>query len=66
LLAPVDAGDLVALLSAGAYGAIMSSSYNSRPLIPEVLVRDSEFAIVRPRPTYDDMLALERMPPWLR
>jgi diaminopimelate decarboxylase len=63
-LPPLAAGDLVALLSAGAYGAIMSSSYNSRPLIPEVLVRGTEFAIIRPRPTYDDMLAQEKAPPW--
>jgi diaminopimelate decarboxylase len=63
-LPPLASGDLVALLSAGAYGAIMSSSYNSRPLIPEVLVRGAEFAIVRPRPTYDAMLAQERAPPW--
>jgi diaminopimelate decarboxylase len=64
LLPPLASGDLVALLSAGAYGAIMSSSYNSRLLVPEVLVRGAEFAIVRPRPTYDAMLAQERAPPW--
>ncbi len=65
LLPPVGAGDLVAFLSAGAYGAIMSSSYNSRLLVPEVLVRGADFAVVRPRPTYEDMLAQEKMPPWL-
>jgi diaminopimelate decarboxylase len=64
-LPPVAAGDLVAFLSAGAYGAIMSSGYNSRLLVPEVLVRGAEFAVVRPRPTYEDMLAQEKMPPWL-
>jgi diaminopimelate decarboxylase len=64
-LPPLASGDLVAFLSAGAYGAIMSSGYNSRLLVPEVLVHGAEFAVVRPRPTYDDMLAQERMPPWL-
>lgn len=64
-LPPVAAGDLVAFLSAGAYGAIMSSGYNSRLLVPEVLVRGAAFAVVRPRPTYEDMLAQEKMPPWL-
>ncbi len=64
-LPPVAAGDLVALLSAGAYGAIMSSEYNSRLLVPEVIVRGTEFATVRPRPTYEDMLAREKLPPWL-
>jgi diaminopimelate decarboxylase len=65
LLPPLAGGDLVAFLSAGAYGAMMSSGYNSRLLVPEVLVRGAEFAAVRPRPTYDDMLAQERVPPWL-
>jgi diaminopimelate decarboxylase len=65
-LPPLAGGDLVAFLSAGAYGAIMSSSYNSRPLVPEVLVRGADFAVVRPRPTYEDMLAQEKVPSWLR
>ncbi len=64
-LPPLAAGDLVAFLSAGAYGAIMSSGYNSRLLIPEVMVRGADFAVVRPRPTYDEMLAQERVPLWL-
>jgi diaminopimelate decarboxylase len=64
-LSPLAGGDLVAFLSAGAYGAVMSSGYNSRLLVPEVLVRGAEFAVVRPRATYDDMLAQERMAPWL-
>lgn len=64
-LPPLAAGDLVAFLSAGAYGAIMSSGYNSRLLVPEVMVHGEEFAIVRPRPTYDEMLAQERVPLWL-
>ncbi|MDR3506835.1 MAG: diaminopimelate decarboxylase [Caulobacteraceae bacterium] len=64
-LPPLKAGDLVAFLSAGAYGASMSSEYNSRPLVPEVLVRGDQFAVVRPRPTYEAMLAREPLAPWL-
>jgi diaminopimelate decarboxylase len=64
-LPPVEAGDLVAFMTAGAYGAAMASEYNSRLLVPEVLVKGAEFAVVRPRPTYEDMLARERPPPWL-
>ncbi|MBK0399385.1 diaminopimelate decarboxylase [Limibaculum sp. M0105] len=64
-LPPVAAGEMVAFRSAGAYGAVMSSEYNSRPLVPEVLVNGAEFAVVRPRPTYDEMLARDRLPPWV-
>jgi diaminopimelate decarboxylase len=64
-LPPLEAGDLVAFMSAGAYGASMASEYNSRLLVPEVLVRGSNWALVRPRPTYEDMLSREAMPPWL-
>lgn len=64
-LPPLQPGDLVAFMSAGAYGASMASEYNSRLLVPEVLVRGSEFAVVRPRATYEDMLARERAAPWL-
>ncbi|CAN7222595.1 diaminopimelate decarboxylase [Phenylobacterium sp. LjRoot164] len=63
-LPPLRAGDLVAFLSAGAYGAVMSSEYNSRLLVPEVLVKGGAYAVVRPRPTYDDMLAREAPAPW--
>ncbi|MFV0474531.1 MAG: diaminopimelate decarboxylase [Pikeienuella sp.] len=62
---PVGAGELVFFRSAGAYGAVMSSEYNTRPLIPEVLVSGSRFDVVRPRPTYDDMMRRERIPDWL-
>jgi diaminopimelate decarboxylase len=62
---PVVAGDLVAFRSAGAYGAVMSSEYNSRPLIPEVLVDGDQFAVIRPRPTYEDMIARDNVPAWL-
>jgi diaminopimelate decarboxylase len=58
-------GDLVAFMSAGAYGAVMGGEYNTRPLAPEVLVRGDTFAVVRPRPTYDEMLAREPLAPWL-
>ncbi len=53
-------------MTAGAYGAAMASEYNSRLLVPEVLVKGDQFAVVRPRPTYDDMLAREQPAPWLR
>ncbi|HUF85982.1 MAG TPA: diaminopimelate decarboxylase [Thermohalobaculum sp.] len=58
-------GALVAFRSAGAYGASMASEYNARPLIPEVLVRGAEFALVRPRPTYAQMIGRDRLPPWM-
>jgi len=64
-LPPLAAGDLVAMMSAGAYGAVMSSSYNSRLLVPEVLVRGAEYAVIRKRPTYEELLAQEKLPPWL-
>ena len=64
-LPPLTDGDLVAILSAGAYGAVMSSTYNSRLLAPEVLVRDDRFDVIRPRQTYQDLLALDRVPVWL-
>jgi diaminopimelate decarboxylase len=64
-LPPLEAGDLVAFMTAGAYGAAMSSEYNSRLLAPEVLVKGGQYAVVRPRPTYDDMLAREQAAPWL-
>ena len=61
----VAAGDLVAFRSAGAYGAVMSSEYNSRPLIPEVLVDGDQFAVIRARPTYEEMIARDTLPAWL-
>ncbi len=65
MMTAVKIGDLAALMSAGAYGATMSSQYNSRLLVPEVLVDGDMFAVVRPRPTFEDMLAAERIPAWL-
>ena len=64
-LPPIADGDLLALTAAGAYGAVMSSTYNSRPLVPEVLVAGSRFDVIRARPSYDDMLSLDTIPPWL-
>ncbi|WP_299499782.1 diaminopimelate decarboxylase [uncultured Roseobacter sp.] len=62
---PVAAGELVAFRSAGAYGAVMSSEYNSRPLIPEVLVNKDQFAVIRRRPTFDEMINRDTIPEWL-
>jgi diaminopimelate decarboxylase len=64
-LPPIAEGDLVAFTAAGAYGAVMSSTYNSRPLVPEVLVAGSRFDVIRARPSYDAMLSLDTIPPWL-
>lgn len=57
-------GDLVAVLSAGAYGAAMASDYNSRPLVPEVLVKGRRYAVIRPRQTFEAMLSREQRPSW--
>ena len=59
------AGDLMAFRSAGAYGAVMASEYNSRPLIPEVLVKGDQFAVVRARPTYEEMINRDTIPDWM-
>jgi diaminopimelate decarboxylase len=64
-LPPLAEGELVAFLTAGAYGAVMSSTYNTRPLVPEVLVDGDRFAVIRARPSYDDLLALDIVPDWL-
>ncbi len=61
----VQADDLVAFRSAGAYGAVMASEYNSRPLIPEVLVDGDQFAVIRARPTYEEMISRDTLPAWL-
>jgi diaminopimelate decarboxylase len=52
-------------MSAGAYGAVQAGTYNSRLLIPEIMVKGAEYAIVRPRPTYEDLIGLDKIPPWL-
>ena len=65
LMPLVQEGDLVVFMTAGAYGAVMSSEYNSRPLIPEVLVDGNRWAVVRPRPTLQDMISREPIAEWL-
>lgn len=64
-LVPMKAGELVAFRSAGAYGAVMASEYNSRPMIPEVLVDGHQFAVIRERPTLEDMINRDTIPEWL-
>lgn len=64
-LPPFAPGDLIAIRSSGAYGAVMSSEYNSRLLIPEVMVNGAEMAVIRPRSSYDEMLARDKIPDWL-
>jgi diaminopimelate decarboxylase len=59
-------GQLLAVMSAGAYGAVQAGTYNTRPLVPEVLVRGAEWALVRPRLETDELIALDRVPAWLR
>ncbi|MBI4967863.1 MAG: diaminopimelate decarboxylase [Rhodospirillales bacterium] len=65
LLPALAEGDLVAIGTAGAYGASMASEYNGRPLVPEVLVRGGDYALTRPRPSLDEMLARQMRPRWL-
>lgn len=64
-IASVREGDLLAVMTAGAYGAVQSGTYNTRPLVPEVMVNGRDYAVVRPRPSYEDVIALDRMPHWL-
>ena len=61
----VAPGDLIAVMTAGAYGAVQAGTYNTRRLVPEVLVRGDDAAVVRPRQTYEDLIGLDRMPDWL-
>jgi diaminopimelate decarboxylase len=65
-LPELQAGDLVAVMTAGAYGAVLASQYNSRLLVPEVMVHGARSAVTRPRPTYDDLLGAERLPDWVK
>jgi len=62
---PLQPGDLVAFCTAGAYGAVMASSYNTRPQVPEVMVNGAQFQVVRPRLTYDAMIGQDIVPSWL-
>jgi diaminopimelate decarboxylase len=62
----VAAGELIAIVSAGAYGAVQAGTYNSRLLVPEVLVKGADFALIRRRPSYEELIALDTLPPWLQ
>ena len=65
-LPDLAAGALIAVMSAGAYGAVQAGTYNTRLLIPEVLVRGADYAVVRPRRTYEELIGLDTLPPWLK
>jgi diaminopimelate decarboxylase len=58
-------GDLLAIMTAGAYGAVQSGTYNTRALVPEVLVKDDQYAVVRPRIEVDALIAMDKVAPWL-
>jgi len=64
-LPKVKAGDLIAVMSAGAYGAVQAGTYNSRLLVPEVLVKEGQWAVIRPRTSYEELIGLDRVPDWL-
>ncbi|GJD95243.1 diaminopimelate decarboxylase [Methylobacterium iners] len=64
-MAAVAEGDLIAIMTAGAYGAVQSGTYNTRRLVPEVMVRGAEAAIVRPRQSYEELIGLDRLPAWM-
>ena len=64
-MAAPAAGDLLAVMTAGAYGAVQACTYNTRPLVAEVLVKGEDYAVIRPRMTVEDLLALDRVPGWL-
>jgi diaminopimelate decarboxylase len=59
------AGDLLAIMTAGAYGAVQSGTYNTRALVPEVLVKGDQYAVVRPRVEVDELIAMDKPAPWL-
>jgi len=65
MMPPLADGDLVAFRSAGAYGAVMASEYNTRPLVPEVLAKGDQFAVIRQRPAFDEIINRDTIPPWL-
>jgi diaminopimelate decarboxylase len=60
----MEQGDLIATMTAGAYGAVQAGSYNTRPLIAEVLVKDGKWALIRPRQTYEELIGMDRLAPW--
>ena len=61
----VAPGDLLAIMTTGAYGAVQASTYNTRPLLPEILVNGADYAVVRPRQTYEELIGMDRLAPWL-
>ena len=61
----MKSGDLVAFRSSGAYGAVMASEYNTRPLIPEVMVNGDQFCVIRARPTFDEIIKRDIIPKWM-
>jgi diaminopimelate decarboxylase len=65
LMPPLAEGDMVAFRSAGAYGAVMASEYNTRPLVPELMVKGDQFAVIRARPTFDEIINRDTIPEWL-
>ena len=64
-LPPLREGEFVAFRSAGAYGAVMASEYNTRPLVAEVLVQRDQFAVIRQRPSYEELIGRDSIPAWL-
>ena len=63
-LPKVEPGDLLATMTAGAYGAVQAGSYNTRPLVPEVLVKGGKWALVRPRQSYEELIGMDRLASW--
>jgi diaminopimelate decarboxylase len=59
-----EQGDLLAIMTAGAYGAVQAGTYNTRPLVPEVLVKGDSYAVVRPRQDYEELIGQDRLAPW--
>lgn len=63
-LPKLEPGDLLATMTAGAYGAVQAGSYNTRPLVPEVLVKDAKWALIRPRQSYEELIGMDRLASW--
>ena len=64
-LPPIKPGQLLAVMNAGAYGAVMAGTYNSRPLVPEVLVDGDNWHVIRPRETIADLIGRDSVPDWI-
>jgi diaminopimelate decarboxylase len=63
-MAKVSQGDLLAIMTTGAYGAVQSGTYNTRPLVPEVLVKQDKWSVIRPRQTYEELIGLDALASW--